>query len=142
MLNTPKTDYRVFANRLRRQRSLSNWIPGLSTLKKYRVEYHLNIMYQKQVHTDTLVLYFHSPAARKNTDAHSRNIQPYCLINHQIIYIHSACVLLVLSIIYSSVAVGDRINSPRLKCPVIIFLLHATPPVYLDMELRIATDSL
>ena len=36
----------------------------------------------------TLVLYFHSPVARENTDAHSRNIQPYCLLSHQIIYMY------------------------------------------------------
>ena len=36
----------------------------------------------------TLVLYFHSPAARENTDAHSCNIQPYCLLSHQIIYMY------------------------------------------------------
>ena len=36
----------------------------------------------------TLVLYFHSPAAHENTDAHSCNIQPYCLLSHQIIYIY------------------------------------------------------
>ena len=34
----------------------------------------------------TLVLYFHSPVARENTAAHSCNIQPYCLLTHQIIY--------------------------------------------------------
>ena len=34
----------------------------------------------------TLVLYFHSPAAYENTAAHSCNIQPYCLLTHQIIY--------------------------------------------------------
>ena len=32
----------------------------------------------------TLVLYFHSPAARENTAAHSCNIQPYCPLTHQI----------------------------------------------------------
>ena len=37
----------------------------------------------------TLVLYFHSPAARENTTAHSCNIQPYCPLTHQIIYIYS-----------------------------------------------------
>ena len=37
----------------------------------------------------TLVLYFHSPAARENTDAHSCNIQPYCLLSHQIIYMYT-----------------------------------------------------
>ena len=36
----------------------------------------------------TLVLYFHSPAARENTAAHSCNIQPYYLLTHQIIYIY------------------------------------------------------
>ena len=36
----------------------------------------------------TLVLYFHSPAAHENTAAHSCNIQPYCLLTHQIIYIY------------------------------------------------------
>ena len=36
----------------------------------------------------TLVLYFHLPAARESTDAHSCNIQPYCLLSHQIIYIY------------------------------------------------------
>ena len=36
----------------------------------------------------TLVLYFHSPAARENMAAHSCNIQPYCLLTHQIIYIY------------------------------------------------------
>ena len=35
----------------------------------------------------TLVLYFHSLAACENTNAHSYNIQPYCLLTHQIIYI-------------------------------------------------------
>ena len=35
----------------------------------------------------TLVLYFHSPAARENTAAYSCNIQPYYLLTHQIIYI-------------------------------------------------------
>ena len=34
----------------------------------------------------TLVLYFHSPAARENTATHSCNIQPYRLLTHQIIY--------------------------------------------------------
>ena len=33
----------------------------------------------------TLVLYFHSSAAQENTAAHSCNIQPYCLLTHQII---------------------------------------------------------
>ena len=37
----------------------------------------------------TLVLYFHSPAARENTTAHSCNIQPYCPLTHQIIYMYS-----------------------------------------------------
>ena len=36
----------------------------------------------------TLVLYFDLPAARENTAAHSCNIQPYCLLTHQIIYIY------------------------------------------------------
>ena len=36
----------------------------------------------------TLVLYFHSPAARENTAAHLCNIQPYCLLTHQIIYMY------------------------------------------------------
>ena len=36
----------------------------------------------------TLVLYFHSPAARENTAAHSCNIQPYYLLTYQIIYIY------------------------------------------------------
>ena len=36
----------------------------------------------------TLVLYFHSPAARENTTAHSCNIQPYCPLTHQIIYMY------------------------------------------------------
>ena len=36
----------------------------------------------------TLVLYFHSPAARENTNAYSCNIQPYCLLSHQIIYMY------------------------------------------------------
>ena len=36
----------------------------------------------------TLVLYFHSPAARENTAAHSCNIQPYYLLTHQLIYIY------------------------------------------------------
>ena len=44
----------------------------------------------------TLVLYFHSPAACENTDAHSCNIQPYCLLSHQIIYIH-ICVVTILA---------------------------------------------
>ena len=30
----------------------------------------------------TLVLYFHSPAARENTTAHSCNIQPYSVPSH------------------------------------------------------------
>ena len=37
----------------------------------------------------TLVLYFHSPAARENTTAHSCNIQPYCPLTHQIIYMYT-----------------------------------------------------
>ena len=36
----------------------------------------------------TLVLHFQSPAACENTDTHSCNIQPYCLLSHQIIYIY------------------------------------------------------
>ena len=36
----------------------------------------------------TLVLYFHLPAARENTAAHSCNIQPYYLLTYQIIYIY------------------------------------------------------
>ena len=41
----------------------------------------------------TLVLYFHLPAARENTAAHSCNIQPYCLLTHQIIYMYmSVCI--------------------------------------------------
>ena len=36
----------------------------------------------------TLVLYCHSPVARENTDAHLCNIQPYCLLSNQIIYIY------------------------------------------------------
>ena len=36
----------------------------------------------------TLVLYFHSHAARENTAAHSCNIQPYYLLTHQIIYMY------------------------------------------------------
>ena len=36
----------------------------------------------------TLVLYFHSPAARENAAAHLYNIQPYYLLTHQIIYIY------------------------------------------------------
>ena len=38
----------------------------------------------------TLVLYFHSPSARQNTAARSCNIQPYCLLKHQIIYIYTS----------------------------------------------------
>ena len=34
----------------------------------------------------TLVLYFHLPAAHENTAAYSCNIQPYCILTHQIIY--------------------------------------------------------
>ena len=37
----------------------------------------------------TSVLYFHSPAARENTATHSCNIQPYCLLTHQIIYMYT-----------------------------------------------------
>ena len=44
----------------------------------------------------TLVLYFHSPVARENTDAHSCNIQPYCLLSHQIIYIYIAIIILII----------------------------------------------
>ena len=36
----------------------------------------------------TLVLYFHSPVARENTDAQECNMQPYCLLSHQIIYMY------------------------------------------------------
>ena len=32
----------------------------------------------------TLVLYFHSPAARETTATHLCNIQPYCLLTHQV----------------------------------------------------------
>ena len=39
----------------------------------------------------TLVLYFHSPAAHKNTAAHSCNIQPYYLFTHQIILLKQKC---------------------------------------------------
>ena len=38
----------------------------------------------------TLVLYFHSLVARENTVAHSCNIQPYCLLTHQMIYMYIA----------------------------------------------------
>ena len=43
----------------------------------------------------TLVLYFHLPAARKNTArkntaAHSCNIQPCCLLTHQIKYTYTS----------------------------------------------------
>ena len=38
----------------------------------------------------TLVLYFHSLAAHENTGTHSCNIQPYCLLNHQV-YTTSIC---------------------------------------------------
>ena len=41
----------------------------------------------------TLVLYFHSPAAREITAAHSCNIQPYYLLTHQIIYIYIYTIL-------------------------------------------------
>ena len=37
---------------------------------------------------ETLVLYFHSPAGCENTAAHLCNIQPYCLLSHQTIYIY------------------------------------------------------
>ena len=40
----------------------------------------------------TLVLYFHEPQASENTAAHSCNIQPYCLLTHQIIYIDCSLV--------------------------------------------------
>ena len=43
----------------------------------------------------TLVLYFHSPAARENTTAHSCNIQPYCPLTHQIIYIYEPLIFTV-----------------------------------------------
>ena len=33
--------------------------------------------------------YFHEPQASENTDAHSCNIQPYCLLTHQIIVYYS-----------------------------------------------------
>ena len=36
----------------------------------------------------TLGVYFHSLAACKNMAAHSCNIQPYCLLTHQITYIY------------------------------------------------------
>ena len=36
----------------------------------------------------TFVLYFRSPAARENTAAQECNIQPYCRLTHQIIYIY------------------------------------------------------
>ena len=48
----------------------------------------------------TLVLYFHSPAARENTTAHSCNIQPYCPLTHQIIYIYILCIIYVCTCIY------------------------------------------
>ena len=35
------------------------------------------------------MLYFHLLAARENTAAHSCNIQPYCLLTHQIIHTHT-----------------------------------------------------
>ena len=35
------------------------------------------------------MLYDHSPAARENTDAHLCNIQPYCLLSHQILFLVS-----------------------------------------------------
>ena len=43
----------------------------------------------------TLVLYFHSPAARENMAAHSCNIQPCYLLTHQIIYIYSCFITAV-----------------------------------------------
>ena len=45
----------------------------------------------------TLVLYFHSPAARENTGAHSRHTQPYCLLSHQIIYMYYNSLLLLIA---------------------------------------------
>ena len=41
----------------------------------------------------TLRLYFHSPAARENMAACSRNISPYSTLTHviSIIYLHKTC---------------------------------------------------
>ena len=53
----------------------------------YIIIYYL--MVKKAIWLDiALVLYFHLPTACENTAAHSCNIQPYCLLNHQTIYIH------------------------------------------------------
>ena len=48
-------------------------------------------MFEKAIRLDIallIVLYFHSPAARENTAAHSCNIQPCSLLTHQIIYMY------------------------------------------------------
>ena len=42
-------------------------------------------MVEKAIWLDIALLY--SPATCENMAAHSCNIQPYCLLNHQIIYI-------------------------------------------------------
>ena len=52
----------------------------------------------------TFVLYFHSPAARENTAARSCNIQPYCLLTHQIIYIY--LVQVIFSLMFQSHIAG------------------------------------
>ena len=46
--------------------------------------------------------YFHLPAAHENTAAHLCNIQPYCLLNHQIIDLLYTTLILVASRIYYS----------------------------------------
>ena len=52
----------------------------------------------------TLVLYFHSPAARENTTAHSCNIQPYCPLTHQIIYIYIHVLSNTFSLFYATLS--------------------------------------
>ena len=46
----------------------------------------------------TLVLYFHSPAAHENTATHLCNVQPYCLLTHQIFIVYRHCAVVLASL--------------------------------------------
>ena len=57
----------------------------------------------------TLVLYFHSPAARENMATHSCNIQPYYLLTHRIVYMYVSilkCTYVITSVTFPTYFVG------------------------------------
>ena len=76
----------------------------------------------------TSVLYFNSPAARENTAAHSYNIQPYCLLTHQIIHVYMysplhPCFYSNRWVLKGMCMYVYTLHTPMLHCVYLLFLM-------------------